>query len=137
MKLAILKEKVLAHLTKEQVREFGILTRKETWQAALDSLSESIALEADKVAELGSTPEMGQAGIDRAQAQIEAEEGPEPVSPVFVGLLLLFAAGWLITKVGTAIGTAVIVIGACGWRYAKTYPHRANVRAAALALQAD
>lgn len=47
MTMKQLQAEVLQHMTKDEVRNFGNLSYKATWQAALDKCSEAIAIAAD------------------------------------------------------------------------------------------
>lgn len=47
MTFAEIKTQVRSYMTDEQIRAFGDLRRRETWEAALDKCSEAVAIAAD------------------------------------------------------------------------------------------
>lgn len=143
MSMHELKSKVLAHVDRDYVRQFGNLSYKATWQAAYESLSEAVALAVDEMAAANDTDleEMAAAPIGPVSPLTPAEvtelveETTQPeLGPLTPALFLILAAvsiAWCFSKAAAVIG-AVAISGV----YVLATSHKQRAMRQALALRA-
>lgn len=93
MTIKELQAEVLQYMTKNQVREFGNLSYKATWQAALDKCSEAIAAAVDAAAE----------------AQQPAQETAEAVTDALYSTTSRAVAQWMATAILMVIFTLGLI----------------------------